>query len=161
METAVDGMPVRRAFAGRPRMPGPAAPGTRWWRGAALALAWQACAPLVADEVPRTGSPDPAARPVESAEPPPALPGRGGRRPALPVADAVSEGDAALARARSAALGGDKDEAVQQALRAFSLAAPHAAADKRCLEVCGSAAALIETLARRQARPADVPTRFE
>lgn len=93
--------------------------------------------------------------------PAPALPGRGPRRPALPAEQAAEFAKASLGRARTALRGGDAGAAADLALEAYDAVAPHAAASRQCGALCTDAGKLLESIARKQGRAADQPTRFD
>lgn len=91
----------------------------------------------------------------------PALPGRGSRRPSLPADQAAELAEANLGRARSALRGGDVEKATQLALEAYDAVAPHASASPPCRKLCADAGKFLESVARKQGRAANEPTRFD
>lgn len=98
---------------------------------------------------------------AEEPAPPPALPGRGPRQPGMSAERAAGFAKARLDLARSALRGGDVENASQLALEAYDAAAPHAAGSPKCGSLCAEAGKFLETIARKQGRAADQPTRFE
>lgn len=106
-----------------------------------------------------TGIPDPGG--ARSPPPPPALPGRGPRRPSLPPDEAADLATANLGQARSALRSADIDKATQLALEAYDAVAPHAPVNRECGELCADAGKFLESVARKNGRAAEQPTRFD
>lgn len=108
-----------------------------------------------------SGDGDPVGRDPAPVALPPALPGRGPRRPSMPPERAAEAATASLGRARSALRGGDVEQATQLALEAYEAAAPHAASSQACGGLCAEAGRMLESVARKQGRAPDQPTRFD